>query len=67
MKMADKRRMIIERLWIMKKAAQEINELTTECYNAPESCKSCVMDDLKSDYINCSQIEDVAWIEIPEV
>jgi hypothetical protein len=65
--MANKRQMIIDRLWIMKKAAQEINMLTTECFNAPGGCDRCPMNNLKSDYINCSQIEDIAWIEIPGV
>jgi hypothetical protein len=64
--MANKRQMIIDRLWIMKKAAQEINELTTECGHAPESCGACVLDDLKSDDICCAEIADIAWIEIPE-
>jgi hypothetical protein len=49
----------------MKKAAQEINALTTECGDAPDACDKCVMNDLHSKEINCSQIEEIAWIEIP--
>ena len=64
--MADKRQMIIDRLWIMKKAALEINALTTECGDAPDACDKCAINDLHSKEINCSQIEDIAWIEISE-
>ena len=64
--MPDKRQMIIDRLWIMKKAALEINALTPECGDAPDACDKCVMNDLHSKEINCSQLEDIAWIEIPE-
>ena len=63
--MSNTRQMIIDRLWIMKKAAQEINALTTEC-GSPYGCDNCVMQNLHSPDINCSQIEDVAWVEIPE-
>jgi len=64
--MANKRQMIIDRLWTMKKAATEINALTTSCSGDPESCKDCPIDDLKSENICCAEIEDIAWIEIPE-
>jgi uncharacterized protein YqkB len=57
--MADKRRMIIERLWIMKKAAQEIQEL--QC--TQRACDECPMTDTR--VCSCA-IENISEIEIPE-
>ena len=66
--MADKRQMIIDRLWIMKKAALEINALTENC---TQNCwqqfnrKKCPLLQIGGG-IHCCHIPKIADMYIPK-
>jgi len=63
--MANKRQMIIDRLWIMKKAAQEIDALTEGCN---QNCNGvhCPIWEIGGG-LHCCDIPKITKLYIPKV
>jgi hypothetical protein len=66
---ATRDRLIIDRLWQMKKAATEILNLTNiempdGTHDCDGTCPSCVLGDLEG--AHCSDIVEIAYMDIPD-